>query len=91
MPSRSFSQADLDTALIPREADVLFKQETVGLPLAVAAAVLIGAFISVTARRGLSFTARRNTSVAAERDFEVTTERDLSLTAGRKVEVTFRR
>ncbi len=37
--SRSFSQADLDTALIPREADVLFKQEKVGLPLAVAAAV----------------------------------------------------
>jgi 3-methylcrotonyl-CoA carboxylase alpha subunit len=36
--SRSFSQADLDTALIPREA-VLFKQEKVGLPLAVAAAV----------------------------------------------------
>ena len=37
--SRSFSQADLDTALIPREAAVLFKQEKVGLPLAVAAAV----------------------------------------------------
>ena len=37
--SRSFSQANLDTALIPREAEVLFKQEKVGLPLAVAAAV----------------------------------------------------
>jgi 3-methylcrotonyl-CoA carboxylase alpha subunit len=37
--SRSFSQADLDTALIPREAAVLFKQEKVGLTLAVAAAV----------------------------------------------------
>jgi 3-methylcrotonyl-CoA carboxylase alpha subunit len=37
--SRSFAEADLDTALIPREADVLFKQEKVGLPLAAAAAV----------------------------------------------------
>jgi 3-methylcrotonyl-CoA carboxylase alpha subunit len=37
--SRSFSQADLDTALIPRESAVLFRQDTVGAPLAVAAAV----------------------------------------------------
>lgn len=37
--SESFAQARLDTALIPREAAVLFQQETVGLPLAVAAAV----------------------------------------------------
>ena len=37
--SRSFAGADLDTALIPREADVLFNQEKIGLPLAVAAAV----------------------------------------------------
>ncbi|MRD46991.1 ATP-grasp domain-containing protein [Caenimonas koreensis DSM 17982] len=37
--SRSFETADLDTALIPREQDVLFKQEEVGLPLAAAAAV----------------------------------------------------
>jgi 3-methylcrotonyl-CoA carboxylase alpha subunit len=37
--SHSFSKADLDTALIPREAAVLFKQEKVGLTLAVAAAV----------------------------------------------------
>ncbi|MFM9879558.1 MAG: acetyl/propionyl/methylcrotonyl-CoA carboxylase subunit alpha [Burkholderiaceae bacterium] len=37
--SRSFAQADLDTALIPREQAVLFRQEKVGLPLAVAAAV----------------------------------------------------
>ncbi|MGE4242185.1 acetyl/propionyl/methylcrotonyl-CoA carboxylase subunit alpha [Ramlibacter sp.] len=37
--SRSFSQADLDTALIPREQAVLFHQEPVGLPLAAAAAV----------------------------------------------------
>ncbi|MBT9505769.1 acetyl/propionyl/methylcrotonyl-CoA carboxylase subunit alpha [Rhodoferax sp.] len=37
--SRSFVQADLDTALIPREEAVLFKQEKVGLALAVASAV----------------------------------------------------
>jgi len=37
--SDSFAQADLDTALIPREQAVLFKQEKVGLPLAAAAAI----------------------------------------------------
>ncbi|MGE0349631.1 acetyl/propionyl/methylcrotonyl-CoA carboxylase subunit alpha [Hydrogenophaga sp.] len=37
--SRSFAQADLDTALIPREAAALFHQDKVGQPLAVAAAV----------------------------------------------------
>ncbi|MDD2608208.1 MAG: acetyl/propionyl/methylcrotonyl-CoA carboxylase subunit alpha [Giesbergeria sp.] len=37
--SPSFATAQLDTALIPREAAVLFGQETVGLPLAAAAAV----------------------------------------------------
>jgi len=37
--SPSFAQAQLDTALIPREAAVLFKQEPVGLALAAAAAV----------------------------------------------------
>ena len=37
--SRSFVQAELDTALIPREAAVLFKQEKVGLTLAVASAI----------------------------------------------------
>jgi 3-methylcrotonyl-CoA carboxylase alpha subunit len=37
--SRSFSQADLDTALIQREQAVLFHQEPVGLPMAAAAAV----------------------------------------------------
>ncbi|HYF44225.1 MAG TPA: biotin/lipoyl-containing protein, partial [Ramlibacter sp.] len=37
--SPSFSQANLDTALIQREQAVLFKQEPVGLPLAAAAAV----------------------------------------------------
>jgi 3-methylcrotonyl-CoA carboxylase alpha subunit len=37
--SPSFAGADLDTALIQREADVLFHQEKVGLELAAAAAV----------------------------------------------------
>jgi 3-methylcrotonyl-CoA carboxylase alpha subunit len=37
--SPSFAQANLDTALIPREQAVLFKQEPLGLPLAAAAAV----------------------------------------------------
>ena len=37
--TESFAKAQLDTALIPREEAVLFKQEPVGLPLAAAAAV----------------------------------------------------
>jgi 3-methylcrotonyl-CoA carboxylase alpha subunit len=37
--SRSFAEADLDTALIPREQAVLFRQQPVGLELAAAAAV----------------------------------------------------
>jgi 3-methylcrotonyl-CoA carboxylase alpha subunit len=37
--SRSFAQADLDTALIVREQAVLFDQEKVGLPLAAASVV----------------------------------------------------
>ncbi|MFD0669466.1 acetyl/propionyl/methylcrotonyl-CoA carboxylase subunit alpha [Ramlibacter sp. MAHUQ-53] len=37
--SRSFAQADLDTALIPREQAALFHQQPVPLPLAAAAAV----------------------------------------------------
>ncbi|MCJ0761748.1 acetyl-CoA carboxylase biotin carboxylase subunit [Variovorax terrae] len=37
--SPSFAQANLDTALIPREQAVLFHQEPVGLPLAAAAVV----------------------------------------------------
>jgi len=37
--SPSFAQANLDTALIPREAAVLFQQEPVGLPLAAASAI----------------------------------------------------
>jgi 3-methylcrotonyl-CoA carboxylase alpha subunit len=39
LASRSFAQADLDTALIAREAAVLFEQDKVGLPLAAAAVV----------------------------------------------------
>src|SRR5206468_12988401 len=37
--SRSFAQADLDTALIPREAAVLFKQQPVPLAHAAASAI----------------------------------------------------
>jgi 3-methylcrotonyl-CoA carboxylase alpha subunit len=37
--SASFAKAELDTALIPREAAVVFQQDRVGRPLAVAAAV----------------------------------------------------
>ena len=39
LQSKSFANADLDTALIQREAAVLFKQERIGLPMAVACAV----------------------------------------------------
>ncbi|MDO9278893.1 MAG: acetyl/propionyl/methylcrotonyl-CoA carboxylase subunit alpha [Polaromonas sp.] len=39
--SQSFATADLDTALIPREAGVLFHQEKLGLSVAVAAAVAL--------------------------------------------------
>jgi len=39
--SQSFAAADLDTALIQREAGVLFHQEKLGLPVAVAAAIAL--------------------------------------------------
>ncbi len=39
--SRSFAEADLDTALIPREQAVLFHRENLGLPAAAAAAVAL--------------------------------------------------
>ena len=39
LQSESFAEANLDTALIPREEAVLFKQERIGLPMAVACAV----------------------------------------------------
>ena len=40
LQSESFAKANLDTALIPREDAVLFKQERIGLPMAVACAVV---------------------------------------------------
>ncbi len=39
LQSESFAKANLDTALIPREEAVLFNQERIGLPMAVACAV----------------------------------------------------
>ena len=39
LQSQSFAQANLDTALIPREEAVLFNQERIGLPMAAACAV----------------------------------------------------
>ena len=39
LQSESFANANLDTALIPREVAALFKQERIGLPMAVACAV----------------------------------------------------
>ncbi len=39
LQSESFAKADLDTALIPREQAVLFNQERIGLPMAIACAV----------------------------------------------------
>jgi len=57
--SRSFAQADLDTALIPREQAVLFGQEPVGLPLAAAAAVA-QALLHENAREGADPFSRRD-------------------------------
>ena len=39
LQSKSFAEANLDTALIPREEAVLFNQERIGLPMAVACAI----------------------------------------------------
>ena len=39
LQSKSFANANLDTALIPREEAMLFNQERIGLPMAVACAV----------------------------------------------------
>jgi 3-methylcrotonyl-CoA carboxylase alpha subunit len=39
LQSESFANANLDTALIPREEAVLFKQERIGMPMTVACAV----------------------------------------------------
>ena len=57
--SKSFVQADLDTGLIPREAAVLFKQEKVGLTLAVAGEVASFAFVTVTHGIDVRFGSRR--------------------------------
>ncbi len=57
--SPSFAQAQLDTALIPREAAVLFKQETVGLPLA-AAAVMAQTLADEQAAQGADPFSRRD-------------------------------
>jgi 3-methylcrotonyl-CoA carboxylase alpha subunit len=57
--SRSFAQADLDTALIPREQAVLFGQEPVGLPLAAAAAVA-QALLNEKAQEGADPFSRRD-------------------------------
>jgi 3-methylcrotonyl-CoA carboxylase alpha subunit len=57
--SRSFAQADLDTALIPREQSVLFNQEPVGLPLAAAAAVA-QALLNERAEQGADPFSRRD-------------------------------
>ena len=39
LQTKSFAEANLDTALIPREEAVLFNQERIGLPMAVACAI----------------------------------------------------
>ena len=55
----SFAQANLDTGLIPREAALLFDQESVGLPLAVAAAVA-QTLLGETAQAGADPFSRRD-------------------------------
>lgn len=57
--SASFAQANLDTALIPREQAVLFHQEPVGLPLAAAAAVA-KALLDETSTEGADPFSRRD-------------------------------
>ncbi len=57
--SRSFAQADLDTALIQREQAVLFHQDPVGVPLAAAAAVA-GTLLQERALEGADPFSRRD-------------------------------
>ncbi|MCT9813161.1 acetyl/propionyl/methylcrotonyl-CoA carboxylase subunit alpha [Acidovorax sp. Be4] len=57
--SPSFAQAQLDTALIEREKAVLFHQDPVGLPLAVAAAVA-SALLREQAQQGADPFSRRD-------------------------------
>ncbi len=61
--SQSFANADLDTALIPREAAVLFNQEKLGLTMAVAGAV---AQVLVQERAGAGAMARASSSAWAD-------------------------
>ncbi len=57
--SPSFAQARLDTALIEREKDVLFHQDPVGVPLAVAAATA-SALLGEQAQQGADPFSRRD-------------------------------
>ncbi|QIM54131.1 acetyl/propionyl/methylcrotonyl-CoA carboxylase subunit alpha [Hydrogenophaga crocea] len=91
--SESFARARLDTALIPREAAVLFQQDRVGTPTAVAAAVAQ----TLRAERALEgadpFSRRdgfRSHGLTTRRfDFEVAGERlQATLTYGRGGEPT---
>jgi 3-methylcrotonyl-CoA carboxylase alpha subunit len=70
--SRSFAQADLDTALIPREAAVLFNQDALGLSLVAAAAVAV-TLAEEAAQEGADPFSRRDgwrTHGASNRPFE---------------------
>ncbi|SFB91796.1 3-methylcrotonoyl-CoA carboxylase, alpha subunit [Polaromonas sp. OV174] len=57
--SPSFAQANLDTALIQREEALLFKQETIGLPLAAASAIA-QTLLNEKAREGTDPFSRRD-------------------------------
>jgi 3-methylcrotonyl-CoA carboxylase alpha subunit len=70
--TESFAKANLDTALIPREEAVLFHQESVGLPLAAAAAVA-QTLLRERASEGVDPFSRRdgfNTHGVVQRRFE---------------------
>ena len=56
--SPSFAQANLDTALIPREEAVLFRQEPVGLPMAAACAIAQTLLSEKTSEGGDPFSRR---------------------------------
>ena len=68
--SPSFANADLDTALITREQDRLFRQESIGLPLAGAAAIAQAQLQDRAATRAYPFSRRdgwRSHGVAVRR------------------------
>lgn len=70
--SRSFAEADLDTALIPREAAVLFNQDPLGLPLVAAASVAL-TLADEAAQEGVDPFSRRDgwrTHGASNRPFQ---------------------